>query len=278
MRRKTGFRFIAAAAILGLLISIIPAEVFAASVPGQPAITRLKAASAADSVKISWSKADDAYGYSVYRAAKEHGPYTKICSTVKTSYTDTGISGSRTYYYKVKAYKYINGKRVYGLVSAPKSVVTRYSNPPIKIYISPYQSDTHQIRMTVQLNYIFASTFSPTTLIYSELKRPFASRKIFGILEKNAVENDSPTKSIYLKYDQSRYRRILHSTGTTSSDYKYMKLTKKYPSAEFYISALNSPLQGYNPQKDVLKFYVMYNNKSYVVRYDAVNGIRFSKM
>lgn len=278
MRKNKGLKLISAAVVLGLLIAMVPAEIFAASMPGQPAITSLKAASSSTNVTISWTKASGAYGYSVYRATKESDPYTRIRSTVKTSYTDTATSGDKTYYYKVKAYKYVNGKRVYGLVSAPKSVVTNYSRPPIKVYVYPYESGSHRIRMTVRLDYTFGTAFSPTTLVYSELKRPFASQKIFGVLEKNAIGNASPTKSIYLKYDESRYRRTIHSTGNTSSDYKYMKLTTKYPTAEFYISALNNPLQGYDPQKDVLKFYIMHNNRSYVVRYDAVNGVSFSRM
>lgn len=278
MTKAAKYRSFAVGMILFLLIALMPSDIFAASSLGQPAIKSLKPASTNASVTITWSKAKNAYGYTLYRASREKGPYTRICSTVKNSYTDTGTSGSKTYYYKVKAYKYVNGKRVYGLVSVPKSVVTSYSNPPLKVWTPYYVSSSHRIRITMNLDYIFTSTFSPTTLIYAEVKRPFAKEKIFGVLEKNAVGNASPTKSIYLKYDESRYHRTIHSTGSTSSDYQYMKLTKKYPSAEFYLSALNNPLQGYDPEKDVLKFYIIYNSRSYVVRYDAVNGLKFSLM
>lgn len=275
--KRTIGRFAAIIVSLFLMISLVPAECFAASSPGQPYIKTLKASSTSTSVTITWSKAANADGYSLYRATKENGTYTRIRSTTKTSYTDTGTSGDKLYYYKVKAYRYVNGKKVYGLVSVPKSVVTDYSKPPLKVWTS-YEKSSNRIRISTFLSFNYATAFSPTTLVYSELKRPFASKKIFGVLEKNAVSSGTPTKSIYLKYDESRYTRTIHSTGSSSSDYKYMKLTTKYPSADFYLSALNNPLQGYDPEKDVLKFYIIFKNKSYVVRYDAVNGASFTVM
>lgn len=56
------------------------------------------------SVKISWTKNSDAQTYSVYRSSSASGTYSLIKSGVTgTTYTDSGLSAEKTYYYKVSA-------------------------------------------------------------------------------------------------------------------------------------------------------------------------------
>mgnify|MGYP003371017979 CR=1 FL=1 len=52
---------------------------------------------------VSWSKANGADVYEVYRATSANGVYTKVQSTSAVSYTDTAAAKGKTYYYKVKA-------------------------------------------------------------------------------------------------------------------------------------------------------------------------------
>lgn len=275
MNRKCYVKILASAMALVLCLCMIPSSAHAASLPGQSAVLSLDgSASSKASVKITWAKAKNAYGYSLYRATKEDGPYKRIRSTVNRSYTDTDVSGGKTYWYRVKAYRYVDGERVYGLSSQPKRVYTNYVKPPFKVSSVTLSKDG-RLLLNTRLDYIYSADYVPTTLVYSELKRPFSEKKIFGVLLKNAVGKDEASSAIYLKYDSSRYERKIHSTGNTVSDFKYMKLTTGYPSASFYVSRLNGKaLNSYNPQKDVLKFYILFRNKSYVVRYDAVNGVR----
>ena len=75
--------------------------------------------------KISWKKISGSNGYKVYRATSKNGKYTLV-KTVKsgdtTSYTNTSLTKGKTYYYKVKAYKVVNGSNIYSDYSSVKSV------------------------------------------------------------------------------------------------------------------------------------------------------------
>ena len=55
----------------------------------------------------------------------DNGKYTLV-KTVKsgdtTSYTNTSLTKGKTYYYKVKAYKVVNGSNIYSDYSSVKSV------------------------------------------------------------------------------------------------------------------------------------------------------------
>ena len=73
------------------------------------------------SVKVSWEKNTDVSGYEVYRAASKSGKYSKIATIAKktaVSYTDKKLSTGKTYYYKVRAYKTVDGKTRYSKYSS----------------------------------------------------------------------------------------------------------------------------------------------------------------
>lgn len=67
-------------------------------------------------IKLSWDTQEDVDGYQIFRATSKKGTYKKV-ATIKgdrdTSYIDTGLTCGETYYYKVRAYKRINGKTVF---------------------------------------------------------------------------------------------------------------------------------------------------------------------
>lgn len=67
------------------------------------------------SINVSWNKVDGATYYQVYRATSEKGKYT-LLSTMdakSTSKISKSLKTGRKYYYKVRAYRWQNGKRVY---------------------------------------------------------------------------------------------------------------------------------------------------------------------
>lgn len=70
-------------------------------------------------ITVRWTKVSGASGYVVYRASTSTGNYQKIASFTKSrrSYTNTGLQKGNRYYYKVRAYRTIKGKRVYSLYS-----------------------------------------------------------------------------------------------------------------------------------------------------------------
>lgn len=84
--------------------------------PLEPKNLKLKKASKT-SIKVSWKKVAGATGYVVYRATSKNGKYTKVTTTNKTSLTNKSLRKKKTYYYKVRAYRTVKGKKYYGSYS-----------------------------------------------------------------------------------------------------------------------------------------------------------------
>lgn len=81
-----------------------------------------------NTVKVSWKKVTGANGYRVYRSTSKNGEYTSAGFIKKGStvtFKDKKVPEGKTYYYKIRAYRIVNGKRVYGPYSAVKSVKIR---------------------------------------------------------------------------------------------------------------------------------------------------------
>lgn len=86
-------------------------------------------------IKVSWGKVEDADGYKVYRAASKNDRYSLVYATTdpdKLYYINTGRTTGKTCYYKVRAYKVIDGKTVYTRYSS----VTQAFARPGKVKIS----------------------------------------------------------------------------------------------------------------------------------------------
>ena len=93
-----------------------------------PAKTTVKTASDSSSVKLTWKKIKGVSGYVVYRATSKKGKYKKIRTLKKasrTTYTNRNLKAGKTYYYKVRAYRKVKGKKVYGSYSKVKAVRVR---------------------------------------------------------------------------------------------------------------------------------------------------------
>lgn len=94
-----------------------------------PAKTTLKAkASNAKNVKLTWSKVKGANGYEIYRSNRKDGKYQKVKTISKggtTSYKDGKLKKSTTYYYKIRVYRKVDRKKVYGSYSSVVSVKTK---------------------------------------------------------------------------------------------------------------------------------------------------------
>ena len=85
----------------------------------------LKVKAGSEKATLSWNKVAGASGYEVYMAASKNGTYRKITTIKKgatVTYTKKGLRANRTYYFKVRAYKTVDGKNVYSEYSSNKSV------------------------------------------------------------------------------------------------------------------------------------------------------------
>ncbi|MBR5438066.1 MAG: fibronectin type III domain-containing protein, partial [Clostridia bacterium] len=91
-----------------------------------PAKTTIKSAKAIGKNKatVTWSAVNGATGYVVYYTTDKDFDYvdsTRVKDGKATSKTLKKLKKGKKYYFKVKAYKSFNGKRVYGAISKTKS-------------------------------------------------------------------------------------------------------------------------------------------------------------
>lgn len=76
-----------------------------------------------NSVKLTWGKVKGADGYRIYRASTEDGKYKMIKAVTgegTVTYTNTGLTSGKMYYYKVRAFKKSGNK--YGYTSYSKVI------------------------------------------------------------------------------------------------------------------------------------------------------------
>ncbi len=68
----------------------------------------------AHKIKILWKKDDTVSGYTIYRSTRKNGTYTRIgtASGAATGYVNGGLKPGRTYYYRVRAYKLMEGQKI----------------------------------------------------------------------------------------------------------------------------------------------------------------------
>lgn len=89
--------------------------------PALKAPASLKLAAGKSQIKVSYGKVTGANGYTIYRATKKTGTYKAVKTLTGTSYTNKSLTKGKTYYFKVRAYRNVNGKKVYGPYSSIKS-------------------------------------------------------------------------------------------------------------------------------------------------------------
>ena len=89
--------------------------------------TKLKSAKkqSARSVRLTWKKVKGCTGYEVYMSKKKNSGYKKIATlkkAKKVTYTKKKLKKKKTYYFKVRTYKTVNGKKYYSTFSNVKKV------------------------------------------------------------------------------------------------------------------------------------------------------------
>ena len=93
--------------------------------PKLAAVKGFKAAAGKNKVTVSWKKVNGANGYVIYRAAKKNGAY-KAVKTVKkggtVKFVNKGLKKGKTFFYKMRPYRMVNGKKVFGNYTVVKKV------------------------------------------------------------------------------------------------------------------------------------------------------------
>jgi len=101
--------------------------------PKTPTLSKLTAGIL--EAKIKWNKVSGASGYEIYMATSKNGKYSKVTTIKKgstTSYTKLDLKGKQTYYFKIRAYKTVSGKKVYSAYSSKKSIKVKAADKKTK--------------------------------------------------------------------------------------------------------------------------------------------------
>lgn len=104
-------------------------EVFKSAAKDSKAVYTLKKLSgvkvkkAKSKVKVSWKNINGETGYQIYKSTKKNKGF-KLAKTVKSTKAKSAtlkVKKNKKYYYKIRAYKTVNGKKIYGPWSSVKS-------------------------------------------------------------------------------------------------------------------------------------------------------------
>ena len=76
-------------------------------------------------ITVSYKKLSGVSGYEIYRSTKKSSGYSMIKRTTSTKYTTGKLTKNTKYYFKVRAYKTINGERIYGKYSTVKYITAK---------------------------------------------------------------------------------------------------------------------------------------------------------
>ena len=91
-------------------------------IPGRTTIKNVKAKK--KGVTFKWKSVAGASGYEVFRSTNKKTGYQKLVhikANAKLTYYDKKLQVKQKYYYKIIAYRTVNGKRIYGKYSKKKS-------------------------------------------------------------------------------------------------------------------------------------------------------------
>ena len=93
--------------------------------PKLAAVKGFKALKGKNKATLKWKKVSGASGYVIYRSTKAKSGF-KAVKTIKkgktVKYVNTGLKKGKTYYFKVRAYRTVSGKKVYSSYTSVKKV------------------------------------------------------------------------------------------------------------------------------------------------------------
>ena len=196
-----------------ICIAMFPGQAFAAgnlSAPG-----KLTAKVTADkNVTVSWSKVSSAKGYKVYRAASREGEdyrYTsyKCIKTVSSKntvkYTDKTVKPGKKYFYKVKAYKVVNGKKKYSKYTKVKTAYVKpesWTAERLEKDIISYLTEKGYTVKVADLGAMYGEDWygSHSATAFSKYSKDYS--KVLKEVKKDVIEEVKDIKAYYETEDK----------------------------------------------------------------------------
>lgn len=82
---------------------------------------------------LTWKKVQGASGYDIYRLDTKSDKYVYRATTNTNTYKDKELKSATNYYYKVKPYKVVKGKKKYGDYSNKLKATTKPCTPKVNL-------------------------------------------------------------------------------------------------------------------------------------------------
>lgn len=160
-----------------------------------------------NSVKITWSKVNNATRYMVYRKRAGDAQFVKVAVSAARTFTDKGLIPGSTYYYKVCSYTGIDGVEYFSTFSKEKTV---------KLYI-PKPTDVTSVQVAdkaVKLSWNNVSTADSYTIY----KSTGNSKKFVRIIstKQNVFYDNQIKKGVKYRYRICSVKKVLK--GNISSE------------------------------------------------------------
>lgn len=156
-----------------------------------------------NSITLSWNKVKGANGYQIYKSTSKNGTYKKVKSLSANKFIDPGLATGKTYYYKVRAYRYVNGSYKYGAYSGVVSKATILNSPKI----------------TAQLNEDNKISISWNEVEGATGYKLYRSTNKNGTFSRIATTTSSAYTDSSAKVATTYYYKVIATRGDTSSGY-----------------------------------------------------------
>lgn len=219
-----------------------------------------------NSIELTWDKVSDSSSYIIYRSTDKDKGY-KSLGTIEPSsnviYTDSNLTTGTTYYYKVRAYKNVDGKQIFSSYSDYKSIKpiptapisitagsNRYNSNKITwdkvseasgyvIYSATSKNGKYTALKTVssgQINTYTHSNLNTGTTYYYKIKtyRTVGKNKVYSnyssvVSAKPTLSTPSISISTSSKKATIKWNKVLGASGyelcrSTSKNGKYTKI------------------------------------------------------
>lgn len=162
-----------------MVMTMVPMISYGASKPGKAtikAVTQMTGSTA----RVTWKSVSGAKGYSVYKATSRTGTYKRVINTVKKNYMSKSLTLGKTYWYKVRAYKISNGKKIYGSYSSAKSVTVL---PIVGMTMADKLGADKTLTFTIDMTKVKGNVD-----LITSIQTTLANSRLFGFLVPN-IEN-----------------------------------------------------------------------------------------
>ncbi|GEM_PF-2017765 len=183
--------------------------------------------------KISWAAVSGASGYELYKTDVngEIQSQLDIAPETAISYTHEGLTTNTPYYYKVKAYRTVNGNKVYGPYSKIVTAIPVPSAPTVKVTLNSYNSlnitwneidgaDKYEISRSTSSASGYAPIYTTDTLSYTDAG--LATGKTYYYKVRALVED---TPIVYGDYSKVTSLKVIPTTPVIKvSVYTYTSL------------------------------------------------------